>query len=61
MKTKHLLPAIPQVFSLRGNDYSSFVVHGGASAMMRDTWIAIGQRLNKAANKVGPNGQKKAA
>ena len=51
MKQKILL-AIPTVFSLRSSDYSSFVVHDGASQMMRDAWAGIGRRLRTSMDKV---------
>lgn len=58
---KRVIPTIPEVFSLRGNDYSQFVVRGGASGMIRQTWSTMGNRLRNAAAEVGRNGQKKAA
>jgi hypothetical protein len=60
MKRK-ILPAITEVFSLTGNDYSSFVVKGGASEIARKNWNGVGCRLNAAASKVGQNVQKKQA
>lgn len=51
MKLK-VLRAIPEVFSLRGNDYSSFVVKGGAEQMMRDAWVGVGQRMLSSMSKV---------
>jgi hypothetical protein len=52
MKTK-VIAAIPEIFSLRGNDYSSFVVQGGAEEMMRKNWEGIGRNLSGAIIKVG--------
>lgn len=52
MKTK-VLATIPEIFSLRGNDYSSFVVKGGAEEMMRNNWTGVGRSLNGAIIKVG--------
>ncbi len=52
MKTR-VLKAIPEVFSLRGNDYSRFVVKGGAARMMCDTWAGVGAHMNQAVTKVG--------
>lgn len=52
MKMK-VLKAIPEVFSLRGNDYGRFVVKGGAGQMMRDTWAGVGAHMNEAITKVG--------
>lgn len=51
MKTK-VLAAIPEIFSLRSNDYSSFVVKGGAEEMMRNNWNGVGRSLNGAIMKV---------
>lgn len=58
---KEIISAIPEVFSLRRNDYSSFVVKGGAGEIMRNNWKGVGKRLNNAITKVGQDGQKKAA
>lgn len=52
MKTR-VLRAIPEVFSLRGNDYGRFVVQGGAAQMMRDTWAGVGVHMNQAITAVG--------
>lgn len=52
MKTR-VLKAIPEVFSLRGNDYGRFVVKGGAAQMMRDSWAGVGVHMNQAITKVG--------
>ena len=61
MKRKIVI-AIPEVFSLRPNsDYSRFVVKGGASQMMSNTWTAVGRRLNDAVKKVGRDVEKKQA
>jgi len=46
------LAKISEIFSLRGNDYSSFVVKGGAEEMMRNNWEGVGRRLNGAITKV---------
>ncbi len=46
---KRIVKSLPEVFSLRGNDYSQFVVKGGAAGMMHSTWHAVGRRMNKAA------------
>lgn len=51
MKTK-VLVTIPEIFSLRGNDYSSFVVKGGAEEMMRNNWNGVGRSLTGAIIKV---------
>jgi hypothetical protein len=58
---KKIISAIPEVFSLRGNDYSSFVVKGGADTIMRNNWKGVGKRLNNAITKVGQDVQKKQA
>ena len=58
MKTK-VIATIPGIFSLRGNDYSSFVVKGGAEEMMRNNWEGVGRRLNGAIIKVGRNAEVK--
>lgn len=58
---KKVIPTIPVVFSLRGNDYSKFVVQGGAEEIMRDNWIRVGRRLNNAVAKIGQDVQKKQA
>lgn len=52
MKTR-VLKAIPEIFSLRGNTYSQFVVQGGAAQMMRDAWVGVGAHMNQAITKVG--------
>ncbi|GAB5604152.1 hypothetical protein [Sideroxyarcus sp. TK5] len=52
MKTR-VITSIPEIFSLRGNDYSSFVVKGGAEEMMRKNWSGVGHRLSGAIVKVG--------
>lgn len=52
MKIK-VLKAIPEVFSLRGNDYGRFVVKGGAGQMMRDNWAGVGARMTEAIVTVG--------
>jgi hypothetical protein len=52
MKTR-VLKAIPEVFSLRGNDYGRFVVKGGAAQMMRDSWAGVGAHMSQAVAKVG--------
>lgn len=60
MKKRSIISTIPEVFSLNAkSDYSRFVVREGANGMMRDRWIAIGNRLNASAQKVGKeaNGQ----
>jgi hypothetical protein len=60
MKKRSVISTVPEVFSLSAkSDYSRFVVRDGASGMMRDTWISIGNRLNTAIHKVGKeaNGQ----
>ncbi len=48
-----VITSIPEIFSLRGNDYSTFVVKGGAEEMMRKNWSGVGSRLNGAIAKVG--------
>ena len=53
--TTKVLKAIPRVFSLRGNDYSRFVVEGGAAQLMADAWIGVGARMGNAI--VSVNGQ----
>ena len=58
---KKVIAAIPEVFSLRGNDYSHFVVKGGATEMLRNNWIGVGVRMNNAITKVGRDVQKKQA
>lgn len=51
MKTK-VLTTIPEIFSLRSNDYSGFVVKGGAEELMRNNWEGVGRSLNGAIIKV---------
>lgn len=58
---KQIINAIPEIFSLRGNDYSSFVVKGGAGEIMRKNWYNVGHRLSDAAAKVEKNVKKKQA
>lgn len=58
---KKIISAIPEIFSLRGNDYSSFVVKGGAGETMRKNWDNLGHRLSDAAAKVEKNVKKKQA
>lgn len=58
---KRIITTIPEVFSLRGNDYSVYVVKGGAEEMMRNNWSGVGRRLSNAVTKVGQNVQKKQA
>lgn len=53
MTMSRLLEALPEVFSLRGDDYSRFVVRGGAAQMMRDTWAGVGSHMHGAVAKVG--------
>lgn len=48
----HVLKAIPEVFSLRTNDYSRFVVKNGAVQMMDAAWTGVGARMNDAIGKV---------
>lgn len=48
-----VLNSIPEVFSLRGNDYGRFVVKGGAAQMMRDSWAGVGAHMTQAVTKVG--------
>jgi hypothetical protein len=50
---KRVIAAIPEIFSLRGSDYSTFVVKGGAEEMMRNNWNGVGRHLNGAIVKVG--------
>jgi hypothetical protein len=52
MRTR-VLKAIPEVFSLRGNDYGRFVAKGGAAQMMRDSWEGVGAHMTQAVTKVG--------
>lgn len=56
---KKVITAIPEVFSLRGNEYGHFVVKGGATEMLRNNWIGVGVRMNNAITKVGHDVQKK--
>lgn len=61
MKHK-ILNAIPSVFSLRPNsDYSSFVVHGSATEMMRASWTRVGRQLSDSIAKVDRDVQKQKA
>ena len=41
------------LFRSSGNDYSRFIVTGGAKQMMEDTWSSVGMRMNEAISKVG--------
>lgn len=50
---KKLIASIPTVFTLAGNDYSRFLVRGGAEQMMTDAWQGVGIRLSNAIEKVG--------
>ncbi len=58
---KRIVKSLPDVFSLRGNDYSKFVVKGGADGMMRSTWCSVGHRMNKAVFNFTKNVSKNAA
>lgn len=49
---RRLMVAIPEVFSLRGNDYSKYLVMGGAAEMMDNAWRGIGMRLQGSISKV---------
>lgn len=44
---------IPDILTIRGNDYSRFLVQGGAEKMMSDTWAQVGKKLNAAIHTVG--------
>ena len=48
MKTYKVLRAIPEVFSLAGNDYTHFIVRADPSVMMRDSWMRVGMHLEQA-------------
>lgn len=48
MKTYKILRAIPEVFSLAGNDYTQFIVRADPSVMMRDSWMRVGMHLGQA-------------
>jgi len=50
--------AMPDVYSLKGNDYSQFVVRKSARDVMTENWANIGKRLGKAINKVGHEAKK---
>ena len=58
---KKLIVTIPEIFSLRGNDYSHFVIKGGAAELLHNNWADVGVRMNNAVAKVGQNVQKKQA
>ena len=58
---KKVLVTIPEIFSLRGNDYSHFVIKGGAAELLRNNWTGVGVRMNNAVAKVGQDVQKKQA
>lgn len=51
--TIEVVNAMPDVYSLRGNDYSQFVIHKNAQEIMEENWLNIGQRLNEAIVKAG--------
>lgn len=64
MKKYRIVKALPEVFSLKGNDYGHFVVKGGAEQMMREAWTGVGTRLSAAMTTVGsslPKEKKKAS
>lgn len=48
MKTYKVLRAIPEVFSLAGNDYTPFIVGADPAVMMRDSWVRVGAHLGHA-------------
>ena len=56
---KKLIRSIPEVFSITGNDYSKFLVRGGAEQMMTDAWKGIGMRMSRAIVKVGQDVEQK--
>jgi hypothetical protein len=50
---KNILGAIPELFSIRGHDYSRYVVQGGAEKMMETAWEKVGTSLTASMAKVG--------
>lgn len=53
MKNRHkLLEAMVRIFSLRGNDYTRFLVNKNASEVMRENWSRLGERLKESALKI---------
>ncbi len=42
---RKVISAFPEVFSLKSNDYSDFVVRKSASKLMGQNWTNIGKRL----------------
>jgi len=50
---KNILGVVPELFSIRGHDYSRYLVQGGAEQMMRDTWEKVGSNLAGSMVKVG--------
>lgn len=57
---KKVVRALPEVFSLRPNDYSGFVVRESASEVMAKNWANVGKRFGKAMDKVVNESKKKA-
>jgi hypothetical protein len=51
--SKNILKALPEIYSFKRADYGRFVVREGASGLMRDNWIAVGDHMRVAATKVG--------
>lgn len=48
-----LFEAMVRVFSLRGNDYTKFLVNKNATEVMHDNWLRLGERLNKSFSIMG--------
>lgn len=53
-----VLNSMPDVYSLKANDYSQFVIHKNARDIMEENWLNIGERLGVAINKVGNEAKK---
>jgi hypothetical protein len=57
---RKVVSALPEVFSLKSNDYSGFVVRESASEIMAKNWANVGKRFGKAMGKVINESEKKA-
>lgn len=51
-KISNIIKAMPDTYSLLGNDYSRFVIHKRAQDVMKENWSSVGERLGNAIAKV---------
>lgn len=61
MKKETILGTIPELFSIRGHDYSRFLVQGGAERMMKHSLEQVNATLNASIRKAVAHDVKRVA